>query len=49
MIECEQCGRYNHVDDIEECPVCGNELCESCYQGHVIRCLNPEIDEEYDY
>nr|DAY67652.1 MAG TPA: hypothetical protein [Caudoviricetes sp.] len=49
MIECEECGRYKHVDDIEECPKCGMELCESCYQEHVKRCLNPEVYEDDDY
>jgi hypothetical protein len=50
MIECEneKCGRYFHADDIQQCPECGKELCEDCFQKHVKGCLNKgNLDEEY--
>lgn len=43
MIECEICGNYFHPDEIESCPNpdCEYEdLCPSCYEKHVPRCLN---------
>lgn len=39
MIECEVCGNFFHVDEIEECPKCGRELCPSCYEKHVTACM----------
>ena len=50
MIECELCGRFFHADEIEECPVCGKELCPECYENHVSKCLLGEFnfDEEYE-
>lgn len=48
MIECEKCGRYFHSDDINDCPKCGIELCEYCYEIHVGYCLAEEDDDEED-
>lgn len=39
MIECEICGNYFHVDDIKNCPECDMELCPSCYEKHVVKCM----------
>lgn len=44
MVECEICGNYFHIDEIEECPECGIELCPSCYEKHVSNCLFEEYD-----
>lgn len=51
MVECEICGNYFHIDEIEECPKCGMELCPSCYENHVSNCLFEEYDsvqEDYE-
>ena len=49
MIECEKCTNYFHPDEIESCPECGKELCESCYEEHVTKCINQDIiEDEYD-
>lgn len=45
MIECEMCENYFHVDDIKNCPKCGMELCESCFEKHVLDCLNLDEDD----
>lgn len=44
MIKCELCGNYFTVDEIESCPNCGMELCPSCYENHVSKCLCDEED-----
>lgn len=50
MIECEKCENYFHADDISACPECGLELCEGCYNEHVMRCINGNYDDDdYDY
>lgn len=50
MIECENCRRYFHSDDIKECPKCEIELCEYCYEIHVGYCLAEQsiIEEDDD-
>lgn len=48
MIECEGCRRYFHVDEINECPNCVIELCESCYKIHIGLCLAEEEEEDTD-
>lgn len=46
MIECECCEEYFHADEISSCPECGIELCEGCFQRHVMRCgLNRDMDD----
>lgn len=42
MIECDVCGRYVPADNIRDCPNenCTLELCKSCYEKHVAKCLN---------
>ncbi len=39
MIECECCEEYFHADEISSCPECGIELCEECFQRHVMCCV----------
>lgn len=48
MIECEKCENYFHADDVSACPECGLELCEDCYNVHIIRCINGNCDFEDD-
>ena len=48
MIECEKCGNYFHADDIRECPKCGLELCEECYEQHVVSCMLEDYDDLND-
>lgn len=43
MIECEICGNYIHIDDMEECPQCGLELCPECYKKH----MSAHAEEEF--
>lgn len=46
MIQCELCNIYFHADEISTCPGCGKELCESCYEEHVTRCMAQDISDE---
>ncbi len=49
MIECEICGGYFDLDDIEKCPECDIEICGKCYDKHVNLCIaesNEMRDEE---
>lgn len=47
MIECELCGGYFHPDEIRECPECGIEICEKCFENHVCACRQEDyIGEE---
>ena len=46
MIECELCENYFHADEINSCPKCGIELCESCYEKHVTECIAQGIFED---
>ena len=48
MIECDICTNYFHADDIETCPECGIELCPSCYENHVTRCLSQSTADDDD-
>jgi hypothetical protein len=34
MLECYECGRHAGIDEMEECPVCGEYYCEACIDGH---------------
>lgn len=53
MIECDICREFFHPDEIKDCPnvECTKEMCESCYDEHVKKCLNAysEDEEEDDY
>lgn len=46
MIECEKCGIYFYSDEINECPECATELCESCYESHIRICLLGASNED---
>ncbi|MGL4850139.1 MAG: hypothetical protein ACRC28_14710 [Clostridium sp.] len=48
MIECEICGRYFHVDEIQECSECGVEVCGRCFEEHIKRCIDFREDHEYE-
>lgn len=50
MIECDICGCYFVPDEISNCPKCGIEICERCFEKHV-NCCGEDADmdeEEYD-
>lgn len=50
MIECACCERWFHPDEIRECHKCGEEICEECFNKHLIGCGEFDgIDEEYDH
>lgn len=48
MIECELCGGYFHPDEISNCPKCGIEICERCFEKHVRFCEESDDNDEYD-
>lgn len=46
MIECECCGGWFHPDEIRECPECGIEVCEECFEAHIQSCTDfDDIDD----
>ena len=47
-MECKICEVNFHVDEINECPECGIELCPTCYENHVTGCTLGEWAEDYD-
>ncbi|MEG0855816.1 MAG: hypothetical protein RSG52_04960 [Terrisporobacter sp.] len=51
MIECDICREFYHVDEIKDCPniECTKEMCESCYDEHVKKCLNSYCEDDKDY
>ena len=50
MIECGICEGHFHPDEISNCPKCGIEICERCFEKHV-NCCGEDIhmdEDEYE-
>lgn len=49
MIQCNCCGGWFHPDEIRECPECGIEVCDGCFENHIKMCRKfDDIDDDHE-